>query len=81
MAFEHRERGRGGLHLCIRDRALLLGRSRHGGIVLAWASATSARALATSLVNLVRRLLGLKVLPCQRAGSGELSLHIFKARV
>src|SRR6266403_1109620 len=76
---KHRDRGRRGLHLRVGDRAFLPGRARHGRIVIRLRLRHIGACTCSVVFGLVQRLLGLKALACQRAGSRQLGLHIFEA--
>jgi hypothetical protein len=69
------------LDLRIGDRAFFPGRARHGRIVVRLSLPHIGTRACSVVLGLVKRLLGLKTLACQRAGSCELGLHIFQASV
>src|ERR1700730_9172129 len=78
---KHGARGRRGLPLRVGDRALLPSRARHGRVVICLSLRHIGTRACSVVFGLVKRLLRLKTLPCQRAGSCELGLDIFEACV
>src|SRR6266436_9337115 len=76
---KHRDRGRRGLHLRVGDRTFLPGRARHGRIVIRLGLRHTGTRTCSLVFGLVKRLLGLKALTCQRAGPCELGLHVVEA--
>ena len=75
-ALKHGDRGGGSLHLRVGDRALLPGRTRHRRIVIRLGLRDVGAGAGNVVLGLVERLLGLKALACQRAGSRELGLYV-----